>query len=544
MTLIQLSQVSKYFGAAPLIEGVDFKINKGEKIGIIGLNGIGKTTLLKLISGDTEPDRGTISRTRGVRVAYVPQVLTGDSQRTVLDLSYEMHPELAATKKSLAECEFKMGLPDFSGSPDEQKVLHKYSEALENFGLNEGYSLESTLSSHLERIGLRRLSPDRKLSELSAGEIKVAQIAAALSAKPDIILIDEPTNHADIMTSEAIDDLIMNSRQNVVFVTHDRYLLNKVNQRIVEVRDGNLVEFKGTYDEYIDFRDRFFEAQTHKYDVQERQRARMNETVQRLKSKSSGGDDKAGRKAKNMERQMGKMVMGRPREVRDDLKFHIPRGERGGDIVVKGEGVHKSFGDREVLRDVNLLVTSGERIGLVGNSGSGKTTLLNCLLGFEPVDKGVVRVGPSIRVGYLSQGDITLNSNLSIYDELSSAGCSNTNTAYGLLNSWLFRNNNLDQQVGTLSGGEKKKLQLMKIMLSRPNLLVLDEPTDHLDMASREGLEIAVNNFDGSLIVATRDRYLLDKLTKKTLVLADHKLLSFDGNYSVNAGEVRRHLNL
>lgn len=534
MTLVQLLGVSKIYSTKRVLDNVNFQVNEGNKIGIIGLNGAGKTTLLKIIMGETESSSGKVSRVRNLRVAYVPQMPEISEGETVYDASLSMHAVFWPIKRRLSEIEMLMDSRGFENSPEYSKIMEEYSKLLSDFEIVGGYSLEGEIEKCLARQGLKGVKASSLLSDLSAGERKISQLAAAVAVEPNFLVLDEPTNHIDVEASEAVDKFIEQYVGAIVYVTHDRYLLNRIAGRIAEVRDGKIIEFSGTYDDYIDFRIEHFEAEVRKYKATQKKRARLRDSMLKLKSKGFAGSDKAAKRAKVMERRIESLDMKKPESVEDSVNISIERGLRGGSIVLRASDLFFGYGENPVLSDVNLEIVSGERIGIVGANGSGKTSLLNCFLGYVQPQRGNVWIGPSIKVGYFAQTDINLDDNTTIYDTLNGAGCKSQNEAYGLMKKWLFKECSIDREIGTLSGGEKKKIQLIAIMLAKPNLLVLDEPTDNLDMASREGLERAVSEFDGTIIAVSHDRYFLDSVTDKTMVIKGGKIKIFSGSYSAN----------
>lgn len=542
MSLVQLKNVTKTYGATPVINEVDLEINQGERIGIIGLNGCGKTTLLKLISGELDSETGQVMRSKDLRLAVVPQVIEEGLNRTILEFCYDQHPELSEARKEIERYEATLDQQRTRIKQEQREALERYHQALERFQLAGGYSLEAKIAKQLRKIGMIHLTPEKKLEQLSAGELKVTQIASALITNPEVLIIDEPTNHADTYTSEAIDTLITSYPGTVVYVTHDRQLINKVCGRIVEVQEGKTREFVGTYDQYIEFKQDSFNADMKRYQAQKKQKKRLTASMWKMKGRGQAGYDKAARQAKAMERRIERMDLQRPDQVTDRIRIDLQDEGKVGNLVLGARGVYKGYCETEVLKEVNLEITVGQRIGIIGNSGAGKTTLLNCLLGFEPVDAGVVKRGPSVRVGYLSQNNVDLDTEATIFDELRKAGCPNPNAAYGLLNKWLFRDCDIHRRVDDLSSGEKKKVQIIKIMLIKPNLLVLDEPTDHLDMASREGLELAVSEFGGTLIASSQDRQFLDSVADYLLVITNHQVRKILGGYTDNLEEIAEYL--
>lgn len=533
MGLVNLVDISKSYDSY-LFKDINLQVNLGNKIGIVGLNGSGKTTLLKIIMGEESPTSGSVEKQRGLRVAYVPQNCVFNEEETLIELAFSLHPELSKFKKVMHECEQEMSSPDFKNSPKRDKISTSYSHALEGFESLGGYEFESVLEKQLSRLGLNPAISNKKVVNLSRGELKIAQFAIAFSINPDILFLDEPTNHIDPFSSEIIDGLIKDYGGTMVYVTHDRYLLNKIAGRIVEIKNGSILEFKGTYDDFVEFKETMYAAQMREFQARKQKADQLNISMQAMKSRGKTGHDKEAKKAKILERRIKELRIPKPKEVVDKISVDISTGEMGGQIVLRANGLYKGFSGQDVLLDTNIEIVRGQRIGIVGKNGSGRTTLLNCLLGRDSLDNGVVWMGPSTQVGYLSQLDISLQAENTIYDELYAAGCRDVNSAYGMLGAWLFRDSDINQKIGVLSGGEKKKVQLMKIMLTKPNLLVLDEPTDHLDMVSREALESAVSEFPGTIVTASQDRYFLDRVTDSILLLNDGTVTKMEGNYSYN----------
>lgn len=455
MGIINLTNVSISFDGIPILENINFQINPNDKIGIMGLNGSGKTTLLRMILGELHPTIGKVDRQKGIHIAYIPQSLDFDTETSLLDFALLRHPTISKSYKEIRQYE-QVDSKD-PNKTHNSEILNKYLIALENFETFGGYAYENTIDAILSKLNLPHIDSRKSLKDLSPGEQKLAQFAIAFANEPNLLIIDEPTNHTDTSSSETIDALIREYDGTTVYVTHDRYLLNKIGERIIEIRNRSLIEYRGSYDEYLDFRISNYDAQMRDYRARQQKTAQLRKSMHKLRSWGKIGDDKAAKKAKILERTIEKISMPKPKDIKDEIVVNLDVPHGGGEIVLRASGVSKNYSDISVLQDVYVEVIRGDRIGVVGTNGSGKTTLINCLLGYTTIDHGQIMIGPSIISGYLSQANINLDFSHTVYQELQDAGCRDISKAYGLLRSWLFEKDGLDKKNICIKWWRKEK---------------------------------------------------------------------------------------
>jgi ATP-binding cassette subfamily F protein 3 len=527
--VLTVSGLTKYFGDACILDGASLQLRDGERAALVGANGAGKTTLLRILAGEIRPDRGTVALTGGRRIAYLPQDAAVKPGRS-------LHAEMASVFGRIAEIEARQqAIADEIGSlpaddarlmrlVEEQAALHAEFERL------DGYTVEAQIGRVLAGLGFRQSDWPRQTDEFSGGwQMRIA-LAKLLLLAPEVLLLDEPTNHLDLAATEWLEDYLAESRAAALVVSHDRYFLDRVTTRTFELRDGRIDDFAMPYSAYAAERIRRDEAQLAARDRQEEYLARQQAWIERFKAKPTKASA-----AKSREKMIERIERIDAPPIEPRIAFRFTPARESGREVVELANVTKSYGPQLVFDRINLLVERGDRIGLVGPNGAGKSTLLRLIARAEPPDRGRVAHGHNVQLAYFSQTQAeSLDPTRTLVEEIAASapyGISSTEIR-SLLGRFLFRQEDGLKRVAFLSGGERARLALARLLLRPTNLLLLDEPTNHLDIAAREVLEAALRAFTGTVIIASHDRYLLDRVSTKIVEVGRAAIRIFPGNYS------------
>jgi ATP-binding cassette subfamily F protein 3 len=532
MISISLCNLTLILGAKTLFRDLSWEIQHSQKIGLVGPNGAGKSSLLKLITGEynAEPG-GTIARTKGVKVGYLPQQPEFDPLVPAYQLAIDGNPRVAELERELAELELRQG--NSSVYKDEKILSHTlelYEKTLAEYESLGGASYPQRVLELLRGLGLPQDDFDKPVGVLSGGQKKLLGLARLMLVKPDILLLDEPDNHLDLPGKVYLEKLILTYPGAVILISHDRYLLDAVVTHITEIEDGRLATFAGNYTEYIlDKQERMARAE-ELYQIQQRSISRMEMALKRYQQWVQVSDKFASR-VRAMQTRLDKVRrLDRPVPERRKMGLEL-NGWRGSNQVLEMLGVYKSF-TRPVLTGVCFLIHHGERVGLIGPNGSGKSVLLRLILGLETPDAGLIKIGPSIKVGYYAQEHDTLNLDMTLVDTVRRTGKLSESNAVAFLLRYLFIYKQASEKIRTLSGGERSRLQLAMLVLSDANFLLLDEPTNNLDIASAEVLENALSDFVGTVLVISHDRYFLDRTVNRIFSLEHGQLKEYIGGYS------------
>jgi ATP-binding cassette subfamily F protein 3 len=526
--VLRLSQVTKAFGGRQIFETVNLEVAPGEKLALVGPNGAGKTTLLRLVLGLEELDAGHVRYPPNWQVGYLPQDAGIATGRSLWDEMLAAFGELVAIQQELATVEGEMA----SADPDRLiELCDRQGELLTQFEALGGYRIEAEIAQILAGLGFQPEDRDKPTEQFSGGwQMRIA-LAKLLVRQPDLLLLDEPTNHLDLQATEWLEGYLRQSGAAVVLVSHDRYFLDRIVSRTVELEDARLTEYRGNYSFYLAEKERRRLAQQAAYERQQKYLARQKMFIERFKAKAT----KAAA-AKSRERQLEKIQRLPPPPAKPPtIKLRFPDCKPSSRETITLAGLEKRFGKRAVFKKLNLLVERGERIALVGPNGAGKSTLLKLLAGLERPSGGTLKLGDNVTVGYYAQDQSqTLEESRTVLEE----ALANAPAGWGLervrslLGRFLFSQEDVDKLIGVLSGGEKSRLSLAKLLLRPSNLLLLDEPTNHLDIPSREALEEAIKAFPGTVIMASHDRYFMDRLATKIGEVGDGGLKVYLGNYS------------
>lgn len=534
MIAVNLHDITKFYGGRQILAGLNLTVADDARIGLVGANGAGKSTLLRIIGGLDESHIGEIARRKGLRVAYLPQHIPA-SEQTPVEMVCAARPDLVEIEAQLAACEAELALPDVSSDLHRiERVLERQERLVARFEELGGPGFEGEARSHLRTLGFAESEMTLPLSALSGGQRKLVALAACQVQRPNLLLLDEPETHLDLPHREQIESLICSFDGAVVIVSHDRYLLDETVNVIAELEHGKITLWPGNYSAYAMSRELALKRQQELYVAQQKEIARLEEAIARFKLWASlVVDERHIKQARNKQRQIDAMEkVERPVLQRRTMALRLHSVERGGQKVAELRHVSKAFDGDIVLLDANLTIARGERVGIVGRNGAGKSVLGNIIAGAVESTEGECWVGPSIVIDTFAQGHETLPLDSSPLELVRAAKPFYENEAVALLGRFLFRYEQVRQPVYTLSGGERSRLQLLLLMLGKANCLLLDEPTNHLDIDSAEVLEGALEEYDGTVIVISHDRYFLDRIVDRIIEVRDGEVRSFAGGYS------------
>ncbi|MFN2299174.1 MAG: ribosomal protection-like ABC-F family protein [Anaerolineales bacterium] len=533
-TIARLDKVSHYYGAQQVVDNVSWEIFHDARIGLIGPNAAGKSTLLRILARELEPDSGAVFIGREIRVGYLPQEVVFDLDRPVIEEVRDSSPTLAKIEREMDRITALMGDPANYGNPKKlARLADRHEKLLAEFSENGGLNFEGRVQSTLRGLGFDEKDFGLPLGALSGGQKKLVGLAKLLLEQPDLLLLDEPDNHLDLKGKRFLEELIADYPGAVLIVSHDRYLLDIVAEEIVELADALLTRYPGNYSEYAFEKRQRLLLQEKQFNLQQREIRRMEFAIQRLMGWGAGQNEKFVKRGRSMQKRLDKLErVEKPAGEQKTIGLSLTAGRRGSNRTLELRGARKSFDGNDVLREIDFTIWNGERVGIVGANGSGKTVLLRCILGEEELSGGEIVLGPSNTLGYYDQEHQTLDPANTLADEVTRHAALNNRALYGLLGRFLFTADDAAKKVGDLSGGEKARVQMARLMLQGANFLLLDEPTNHLDIPSAEQLEDALAEFEGTLLVVSHDRYFLDNVVDRIFELAEGRIESFDGNYT------------
>lgn len=523
MSLIKFQDVNFSFGANSILENVNFQINPGEKVGIVGNNGAGKTTLFRLITGELFSDSGEVTIGKDVVIGYMEQHPLADCTETLFNEMDKAFTEIHSIRREMERIENEMG----KENADLEKLTLYYGNLQETFEKKGGYQLEYKISHILLGIGFDKADYNRSITEFSGGEKNRVRLAKLLLSEPDILLLDEPTNHLDIEGINWLENFLAQWKKTVVIISHDRYFLDSVTNRTLELENRSINRYRGNYSAYIQQKTEQLALQEKLYMLQKADIEKKQEFIRR----NIAGQKTKQAKSRIIELEKMKKIAAPTHKINYRLSFND--GQRGGNDVLYIEDVSKSFENRTVISSLNYLVRKGDKVGIIGANGSGKTTLLKMIIGELPPDSGNITLGSHIDVGYFSQNLENQNPENTIIEEVWPADPKKTmQEMRSYLAKFLFYDEDVFAVIKNLSGGERSRVELAKLILSGINFLILDEPTNHLDIFAKMALEESLCSFTGTILVVSHDRYFLDKITNRIMYLEDGKYSVFEGNYS------------
>jgi len=520
MSVIIGEGLAKYFGAQDVFADVSFQVAHGDHVALVGANGTGKTTLLRIIAGLETPTAGRVSMAKSVRLGYLSQKTAFESTRTVYAEMDATFADLHAQQEQLHELERQMAEPEHH-----EKAMERYGELLQRFELAGGYTYEQEIKRVLLGLGFAEASFDQPLNLLSGGQRTRARLAQLLLQKPDVLLLDEPTNHLDLQATQWLEEYLQQWHGSFIVVAHDRYFLDKVANRVWEMNAGTLEQYSGNYSHYVQLRAERRARQQAEYEAQQEYIERTEDFVRRYKAgqrtREAQGRETRLERLERVERPVGDKVM----------KFALRSRVRGGNNVLTIRGLTVGY-ERPLLRFPNLLLQRGERAAVLGPNGCGKTTFLKSILGEVPALSGESRIGANIHVAYLAQGHENLREDASILDEILRVKNLPLEQARGLLGRFLFSGDDVYKRIASLSGGERGRVALAVLALQGANFLLLDEPTNQIDIQSQEMLERVLDKFDGTILFVSHDRYFIDALATQVWVIDAGQVRAYAGNYS------------
>ncbi len=527
MIILSLQGIRKSFGTNEVLRDASLTLQEGERMGLVGVNGSGKSTLMKIIAGRESADGGTLSIQKGLRIGYLAQQgeLTGEETvlrvlESVFDPVVQLEKEMRETEEEMARC---------ADDPEQVRRLgSRYDTLTRAFEDGNGYGWRSAVQGVLAGLDLRD-HQNMKTSLLSGGERTRLCLGRMLLSSPDLLLLDEPTNHLDLRSIAWLEDYLISSRCAVLVISHDRYFMDHVCGKMAELLLGNVETYSGNYTEYLEKRTAVYETRMKAWELQQREIARQEAVIAMYRRFNR---EKSIKLAESREKRLEKMERLEKPQEEGEIHFHFETRRRTGDDVLIAKGLTKGFGERTLFRDLDLHVRAGDRIALIGDNGTGKSTLFKCLLGQEKPDGGTLKWGAGVDLGYYDQHQAGLREDKSVLDEVwDRFPRLEQYEVRGALGQFLFSGDDVFMPVSTLSGGEKGRVALTELMLRRDNVLLLDEPTNHLDMDSREVLEEALQDFPGTIIAISHDRYFINRFAEKVCVLEDGGLKEYLGNY-------------
>ena len=529
MLVASFNNVSAHYGSQIVLDGVSFQIDENDKLGLIGRNGSGKTTLLKVLTGREEPTSGSVVVPQSTTVGYVPQYVDADESVTVRDFLLEDYNRVV---EELRRAE--RGLESV-GQVDTGRALDAYQNALDAHDRMDGERFVDEAGSMLASMGLEGKKAQR-VGSLSGGEQNVLSLTRALLAKPDLLLLDEPGNHLDFHGMAWLEDFLLRFSGAVLVVSHNRYLLDRVASSIMELEHGRITHYEGNYSAYRAQRLRDLLSQQSDYIANQKRLARLEALVHRFEQIARANSDPAwGRRLRARRSQLERerrQAVDKPEMDTSAIRTHFESAPTRANIAIHVRDYTRGYGEDILFDKAEMEVNGGETVALVGANGSGKSTLLRDIVERGEWDSEDIRVGPSMKIGYSAQQQETLDDDQTVVQQVREAAPMSNQAAFGLLSALLFDHEDMDKTVGDLSGGERNRLQIARLMAMKPNLLILDEPTNHMDIPSQEAVEEALEEFQGTLLIVSHDRYFLDKLAQRVVEIRDRKLVSHPGGFS------------
>ncbi len=522
---ISVKNLTKFFVIGEnLLDGLSFEVQEGECVAILGRNGCGKTTLFKILTGEMDYDDGEVFVNPHKRIGLISQIPVFPEGYTVEQVLRSAFAELDAIARKMARLEADMT----AGS--DRSLLTQYDDLAARFQAGGGYDMDVQTDKVCNGLGITLQQRQQLFSSLSGGEKTRMNLARLLLEKTDILLLDEPTNHLDLRSVEWLEGYINSFKGTVLTISHDRYFLDQVADRVVEIVDGHAELYSGNYSFYMDEKQSRFNLQLKQYEQEQAKLKQLGYTVERMKGWGINNRTLY-RRAMSIQHRMERIKKTEKPKTEKTMKATFGQKDFSGDVVFKMKNVAKSFGERTLFSDVELLVEGGERIALLGDNGTGKSTFIKCLLGDEDC-QGKIQFGPTVKFGYLPQIIHFDHPERSLYDTMLYEKNCTPQTARDRLGAFLFQGEDVFKTVGNLSGGEQSRLRLCMLMDEKINLLILDEPTNHLDIASREWIEAAIEEFEGVLLFVSHDRYFIEKFAERIWLLEDQKIRDFPFGYA------------
>ena len=525
--ILSCQNISKAFVENQVLKNVSFHIEDHEKAAIVGINGAGKTTLLRIIVGEMTPDDGQVVLAKDKTLGYLAQNSTVDTSHTIYEELLSVKADLLRLEEKIRECENNMKHADGDALEDLMKQYTSLTHAFETGG---GYLYRSELVGVLKGLGFTEDEFSKPVATLSGGQKTRVALGRLLLQNPDLIILDEPTNHLDMNSIAWLETYLLNYKGAVLIVSHDRYFLDRIAGKVIEIDQSKATTFIGNYSDYAVKKEQLRVAAWNAYMNQQREIKHQEAVIEKLKSFNR---EKSIKRAESREKMLDKIeVIEKPSEVRTDMKLTLTPRILSGNDVLTVEHLSKSFDSHKLFTDVNFEIKRGEHVAIIGDNGSGKTTLLKILNGLVPADQGTFRLGSNVEIGYYDQEHHVLHSEKTLFEEISDDYPYLNNTQIrNVLAAFLFTGEDVFKRISDLSGGERGRVSLAKLVLSNANFLILDEPTNHLDIMSKEILEDALNGYEGTILYVSHDRYFINRTAHRILDLTEGQFVSYVGNY-------------
>ena len=525
--ILSCQNISKAFVENQVLKNVSFHIEDHEKAAIVGINGAGKTTLLRIIVGEMTPDDGQVVLAKDKTLGYLAQNSTVDTSHTIYEELLSVKADLLRLEEKIRECENNMKHAEGDALEDLMKQYTSLTHAFETGG---GYLYRSELVGVLKGLGFTEDEFSKPVATLSGGQKTRVALGRLLLQNPDLIILDEPTNHLDMTSIAWLETYLLNYKGAVLIVSHDRYFLDRIAGKVIEIDQSKATTFMGNYSDYAVKKEQLRVAAWNAYMNQQRDIKHQEEVIEKLKSFNR---EKSIKRAESREKMLDKIeVIEKPSEVRTDMKLTLTPRILSGNDVLTVEHLSKSFDSHKLFTDVNFEIKRGEHVAIIGDNGSGKTTLLKILNGLVPADQGTFRLGSNVEIGYYDQEHHVLHSEKTLFEEISDDYPYLNNTQIrNVLAAFLFTGEDVFKRISDLSGGERGRVSLAKLVLSNANFLILDEPTNHLDIMSKEILEDALNGYEGTILYVSHDRYFINRTAHRILDLTEGQFVNYVGNY-------------
>ncbi|WP_419742213.1 ABC-F family ATP-binding cassette domain-containing protein [Paraclostridium dentum] len=532
MIVLSCNNLNKSFGIDTILENISFTVNEGDKVGIIGVNGTGKTTLFKVLSGIYGYDSGDIYLGKGVEIGYLEQNTNFQSEKTIYEEVLEVFSDLMDMENYIRDLEIKIS--EEGSNPNSKildKLMNEYSQKLELFSELNGYGYKSEVKGILKGLGFSDSDMETPINILSGGEKTRVLLSKLLLKNPSLLLLDEPTNHLDSDAIEWLEVFLKQYKGTVIIISHDRYFLDQVVNRVFEIHNKRLKTYNGNYSKFIELSKVEKELEVKKYEDQQKEIKKQEESIDRLKAY---GREKHLKRARSKEKMLDKVdVLDKPDVFRKKASIQFSPSVSSGNDVLQVEDLSMGYGERILFKDINFNIYRGEKVALIGANGIGKSTLFKIIMNEIIPLTGTAKLGANVHVDYFHQEQKTLNLDNTIIDEIWNDHPSlNQTTLRNMLGSFLFEDEEVFKKISTLSGGERARVAILKLILSNSNFLLLDEPTNHLDIDSKEVLEEALLNYTGTLFTISHDRYFLNTVVDKILVLDSDGITEYLGNYN------------
>lgn len=525
--ILACRQLQKAYGIDVILEKITFHIEEREKAAIVGVNGAGKTTLFKVLTGEISADGGEFYLKKDASLGYLAQNIQIESNRTIYEEMLSVFEKIIQTEANLRELENEMG--GLSGQALADK-MEEYAALQHYFEQNDGYSYQSRLKGVLKGLGFADNDFNRPMNQLSGGQKTRVHLAKLLLSKPDVLLLDEPTNHLDIASIEWLEDFLRTYPGSVLIISHDRYFLDRIVTKVIEIENKKSTIYNGNYSFYWQQKEINREIQQKAYDVQQKEIKHQEDVIRTLRSFNR---EKSIKRAESREKALDKMErIDKPDALPDQMRLTLTPFLTSGNDVLHAENLSKSYGGQKVFQNVSFDVKRSDKVAIIGPNGVGKSTLFRMLLKEVSSDSGLIRFGTNVFVGYYDQEQAKLDETKTIFEEIADTYPTLTQGQIrNMLAAFVFTGDDVFKPISALSGGEKGRVSLAKIMLSKANLLMLDEPTNHLDMFSKEVLESALNRYEGTVVYISHDRYFINKTAEKILELTPDGVILYNGNY-------------